>query len=287
MMAKPKITVITPSYNQAEFLERTILSVINQNYENCEFLIYDGGSTDESVQIILKYEGHIAYWESEKDRGQSHAINKGLSRATGDLVGWLNSDDTLLSGSLESLAKEFVATGGKKVLYGDFIYIDEEDEFVRRRHVTRRVRREMLFFHDFLGQPAVYVPLSMIREVGGVDEQLWYGMDWDLFLRLSEKADFHHVGEVLATYRLHPAAKSSQEGKERYAADIQRIRAKNRIPGTSASLTSKTFHLLMRFLSYVDRLWCVIRDNPMDYLRMYNKMSARGFLRGLIWRIRN
>ena len=115
----PKISIVTPSYNQAEFLERTILSVLNQDYPNLEYIIIDGGSTDGSVEIIKKYEKYLAYWVSEKDKGQSDAINKGFQKSTGDILAWLNSDDTYLSGTLFKVVKAFQENPNADLIFGN------------------------------------------------------------------------------------------------------------------------------------------------------------------------
>jgi glycosyltransferase involved in cell wall biosynthesis len=109
MTTYPKISIVTPSFNQGRFIEKTILSVIEQDYPNLEYIIIDGGSTDESVEVIKKYDQHLAYWVSEPDRGQSHAINKGFERATGEIFGWLNSDDWYHPGALKAVAEAFAA----------------------------------------------------------------------------------------------------------------------------------------------------------------------------------
>jgi len=127
----PKISIVTPSYNQAEFLERTILSVLNQNYPNLEYIIIDGGSTDGSVEIIKKYEKYLSYWVSEKDRGQAHALNKGFEKATGDLVGWQNSDDIYLPGAFRKVAEVYRNNPNYDVYFGNIYFIDEEDNIIR------------------------------------------------------------------------------------------------------------------------------------------------------------
>src|SRR5688500_13464995 len=124
-MRLPKISVITSSYNQGKFIEETILSVIGQGYENLEYLVIDGGSTDESVDIIRKYEKQIHYWVSEKDRGQSEAINKGITRSTGEIFTWINSDDLLLPGALHKAAEQFAKVPGQTgVIYGGTVLFE-------------------------------------------------------------------------------------------------------------------------------------------------------------------
>jgi glycosyltransferase involved in cell wall biosynthesis len=127
----PKISIITPSFNQVEFLERTIRSVIDQDYPNIEYIVIDGGSTDGSVDLIKKYEHRLAYWVSEMDRGQAHAINKGLERATGDWVAWQNSDDTYYPGAFSQLIKAAQDNCNAKLIIGNMNLIDRDDVFLR------------------------------------------------------------------------------------------------------------------------------------------------------------
>ena len=132
----PKISIITPSYNQGEFLERTILSVIEQNYPNLEYIIIDGGSTDGSVDIIQKYADKLAYWISEKDNGQTHAINKGFKKATGEIVAWLNSDDELCEGALMAVASVFMEHDEADFVFGNQYSIDSNGKIkIGRAHV--------------------------------------------------------------------------------------------------------------------------------------------------------
>ena len=126
----PKISIVTPSYNQAQFLERTILSVLNQNYPNLEYIIIDGSSTDESIDIIKRYEKYLNYWVSEKDRGQSHALNKGFYKARGDICGWLNADDLFLPDVFVKVIFAFKLSPNKKIVFGDYLNIDKNDNIL-------------------------------------------------------------------------------------------------------------------------------------------------------------
>ena len=137
-MNLPKISIITPSFNQAHFLERTMLSVLSQNYPNLEYIIIDGGSTDGSVEIIKKYEDRLAHWVSEKDRGQSHALNKGFARATGDIIGWLNSDDLYCNDALMRVAKACLACPEDEAWYGGIYIADSEDRILNALCTMRK-----------------------------------------------------------------------------------------------------------------------------------------------------
>ena len=138
-MKEPKISIITPSYNQSNFLEETILSVINQNYKNIEYIIIDGQSTDNSVKIIKKYEKHLTFWVSEKDDGQSDAIHKGFRKATGDILCWLNSDDFFVQGALNNVARHFEKNSKSDILIGDGMYANKKGEIIKYyRYITPR-----------------------------------------------------------------------------------------------------------------------------------------------------
>ena len=132
-----KISIVTPSYNQSQFLERTILSVLNQNYPNLEYLIIDGGSTDGSVEIIRKYEKYLAYWVSEKDNGQADAINRGFQKSTGKILAWLNSDDIYLPGTLLKVSETFNKNPEVDLIFSNIFFIDEYDNRINELRFTK------------------------------------------------------------------------------------------------------------------------------------------------------
>src|SRR6266498_4541205 len=141
----PRISIVTPSFNQGQYLEKTILSVLEQNYPDVEYIIIDGGSTDSSVEIIEKYEKYLAYWVSEPDHGQAHAINKGLQRATGDLLAWLNSDDFYMPGALHHFAKEAIARPEDSVFVGIGHFVNEQGEVLYRMEPKSKITVETLY----------------------------------------------------------------------------------------------------------------------------------------------
>ncbi|MCS7017558.1 MAG: glycosyltransferase family 2 protein [Cytophagales bacterium] len=203
----PRITVITPSFQQATFLEQTIRSVVAQRYPNLEFFVIDGGSTDGSVDIIRHYEHHITHWISEKDKGQSDAINKGLLWATGDIISWLNSDDVLLPGALQTVADLFEkhphawVIHGKTQLFGKGITSKEKGAPVPCA--------EALYLGKLpFPQPSAFFRKDALQAVGHLDLSLHYGMDYDLFLRMFlQNGCFVATQAVLSGYRLHQQAK--------------------------------------------------------------------------------
>jgi len=211
-MALPRITIITPSYNQAVFLEETIVSVLDQGYPNLEYIIIDGGSSDHSVSIIERFSNKIDYWISEKDEGQSHAINKGLLRTTGDLVTWINSDDQLMPGILHELASFYQTldenTGlihGGVEIFGDGIksYVD----FGFSDLSLERYLAGMAF-----SQPGSFFTRNAIKKLNGLNEHLRYGMDYEFFSRIALNFKVQSWDKIVARYRIHDASKTVAEG---------------------------------------------------------------------------
>lgn len=206
----PKISVITPSFNQGQFLERTILSVLNQNYPNLEHIIIDGGSTDNSVDIIKKYERSLTYWVSEKDRGQSHAFNKGLRIAKGEIIGWINSDDLYLNQCLFQTAEYFDKHPSVDIVFSDYYYINENDNILRRRKEIPFNYAVYLWSGDcYHANCAGFFRHRVFDTVGGLDESLNYGMDYELYLRASSaNLRIGHKRAYWGAYRLHGQSKS-------------------------------------------------------------------------------
>lgn len=209
----PKISIVTPSFNQAEFIEETILSVINQGYPNLEYIIIDGGSTDGSVEIIRKYEKHLAYWVSEPDRGQAHAINKGISKITGDIFGWINSDDLLLPGSLKKIAEAYTSHKNR-ILLGDIIHHFHEIN----KQIT--IRQKNVTFSNLINpfkkkviwqQPSTFIPKIIVDSDLLLDESLRYTFDYDWVIRLLQKSTTIYLNETLAVFRVHKKSKTVNE----------------------------------------------------------------------------
>jgi len=207
----PKISIITPSYNQAQFLEDTIQSVVTQDYPNFEYIIIDGGSTDDSVDIIRKYEKYLAYWVSEPDHGQTHAINKGIKRSGGDIIAYINSDDMYLPGAFEAISKQFLEKSEIDIVYGDHLIVDKNGKIIKKK-------RELGFDHTMccmigfgliVTQPTAFMRRSIFNNVGIFDELYHYNMDSDFWFRCANNgAHFKHIPSYLVKFRWHDNAKS-------------------------------------------------------------------------------
>jgi len=208
----PKITIVTPSYNQGEFIEETIRSVLLQGYPNLEYIIMDGGSTDETVNIIKKYETWIDYWVSEPDGGQTHAINKGFQRASGEIVAWLNSDDYYLPETLKKVAMCFLEHPESLIL-GDVVEfsIDEELGVKKMHHVDFQSMLRPMDGTWMWHQPGTFVPAYIQKKIGLLDESLHYAFDKDWIFRLMELAPVHYLGVELVRFRIHKAAKTTSK----------------------------------------------------------------------------
>jgi len=180
----PKVSIVTPSYNQAQFLEETIKSVLQQDYPNIEYIIIDGLSVDRSVDIIRKYEDQLAYWVSEQDRGQCHAINKGFARAQGVIIAWLNSDDLYRPGAIRAVVKSFSDHPDAVAVIGGCVLVDAERKgFSYKKPVDLNPQR-LLCGGGIPGQPAVFFRRELSEKVGGLREDLHYVLDWEYWLRV-------------------------------------------------------------------------------------------------------
>ena len=178
----PKITVVTPSYNQGQFIEETIRSILLQGYPKLEYFIMDGGSNDNTVEIIKKYEQWIDFWVSEKDRGQTHAINKGWERATGDVITWLNSDDYYPPNALEPVGEAYAADPELALVFGDSLVVDEGSQYMKRRDMSQ-FNKEAILLGFSMAQPSVFTHRRTVLETGLLNEDLYYVMDFEYFLR--------------------------------------------------------------------------------------------------------
>lgn len=209
-----KISVIIPSFNQAGFLKETLDSVLEQPYANREVLVVDGGSTDGSAAIIERYADRLTWWVSEKDRGQSHAINKGLERATGDIVCWLNSDDLHGQDTLETVARFFRDNPGKGALQGAVLnlYPKNRDLRIAPEEVSEEDLVRRVPFH----QPGVFWRRELLDRTGLLDESLHFCMDYDLWMRLYFNTDFGYTNQVLAKFRVHGESKTHGNPKAMY-----------------------------------------------------------------------
>lgn len=207
----PKISIVTPSFNQGNFLEKTILSVLEQDYPNLEYIIIDGGSTDNSVEIIKKYEQHLTYWVSEPDRGQSHAINKGFERATGEIFGWLNSDDWYHSGALKAVAEAFAANPDAGAVVGAGDYIDEEGRMQLDCTAPDEVNLGTIcsWFDKYFWQPSCFFSRKCWKKCGPLDETLDFAMDVYLWIRIAKVQKFITIRNLLSTSLKHSGAKTT------------------------------------------------------------------------------
>jgi glycosyltransferase involved in cell wall biosynthesis len=202
----PLVTVVTPSFNQARFIRQTIESVLTQHYPRIEYLVMDGGSTDETMAILESYGDRLA-WVSEPDRGQTDAINKGWHRARGTIVAYLNSDDTYLPGAVEKAVAGLRAHPEAGAVYGEGYHVDEAGRVIDR-YPTEPFDMGRLAETCFICQPTVFLRRDVVERLGYLDGSLRYCMDYDLWIRLARISRFAYLPEYLATTRLHADAKT-------------------------------------------------------------------------------
>ncbi len=294
---QPKITLVTPSLNQGQFIERAIQSVLTQNYPCLEYTVIDGGSTDGTLEILQRYTGRLT-WLSEADQGQAHAINKGFEMATGDIVGWLNADDELAPGALAAVADFFSRYPEARLVYGEALTIDERGRsYGRRGNVKPTNFAELAAEGDFIVQPAAFWRANLLAEVGYLDESLHYCLDYEYWLRVAQKYPLHYLPVMLAKERIHAGAKSSYLNWQRLG-ELQQIAQRysgSTLPRNfqaeqAALYLVEAFHnrrpmrtrllrlpVLLRTVPYLLALW--LGPSAAVYLRLYHNQWHSRFYR--------
>ena len=237
----PRISIVTPSYNQGQFIEETIRSVLLQGYPNLEYIVIDGGSTDESLNVIRNYAHWLRYWVSEPDRGQSHAINKGLTHCTGDIFNWINSDDLLVPGALHAVAMAW-RKGPNVIVAGRVVNFDQDgaEDLISPNALSlenfanvRKARESAWSWH----QPGTFLPRAEVSRVGGVWEDLRFAMDHVLMIHLLERYDVVYIPGILARFRLHSGSKTLTFGSLEFHLEL--LRALRTMPRLQRYVTSK------------------------------------------------
>lgn len=266
----PKLTIVTPSFNQAEYLERTIISVLNQQYPNLEYFIIDGGSTDGTRAILETYADHLTGWVMEKDNGQTDAINKGFRRATGDYVAYQNSDDVFAPDALWRVAQAWQKSPDTDVFFGDMYIIDEQDVILEELRVPSfsagcQVHEGMQVFNQSL-----FIRRSLLAESGWLDESLRFVMDYEIVTRLGVKPGvrFQHVPGFWGGFRVQPDAKSSQ-----IAATVGVTEHKQVSERYQPQLASRLSGTFWRRYSKLRKLLWFLAHGQFSY--MYHRLTLR------------
>jgi glycosyltransferase involved in cell wall biosynthesis len=228
----PLISLVTCSFQQARYLGQALVSVLGQHYPALEYLVIDGGSTDGSVDIIRRHESRLAYWVSEPDRGQTDALIKGFSRARGEILGWLCSDDVLLPGALHTVARYFSAHPQVMAAYGDALWIDAEGRFLRAKREMAFNRFVFLHDHNYVPQPSMFWRRRLYEEVEGLDPAFDLAMDADLWERFSARTRIAHIPRYLSCMRFYPEQKTRSRRTQGHRED--RVIRARRLGGVAA-----------------------------------------------------
>lgn len=213
MSTLPLVSIITPSFNQAAFLEATLRSVLQQDYPNLEYLVVDGASEDGSLEIIHKYSSKLAWWVSEKDCGQAEAINKGLRRARGEIIAWLNSDDLYARGAILKAVRAFKEAGDCGVVFSNVFSINAQGELFNVMRYADWGLKDLMAF-NIIGQPGVFMRRALLEKVGYLEPNYHYLLDHQLWLRMAAAAPIRYVDNYFAAARFHPTAKNVAQASE-------------------------------------------------------------------------
>src|SRR5574341_263705 len=207
------VSIITPSFNQSAYLEQTMKSVLGQDYPAIEYIVVDGGSTDGSVDIIKRYSSRLAFWTSERDRGQADAINKGVVHASGDILAWLNSDDYYLPGIISAVVKTFEQNSDTVMVYGNMLAVDEMGRTINALKYRQLSLEDLLCF-QIIGQPAVFFRRAAFERAGGLDTTFHFMLDHQLWIKIAAQGKSLHVPQLWAAARYHAGAKNRLQAVE-------------------------------------------------------------------------
>lgn len=209
MAAPPLVSIITPSFNQARYIEATIQSVLGQDCPRVEYIIIDGGSTDGTVDVIKKYENKLAFWVSEKDKGQTDAINKGFARATGDILAWINSDDTYAPGAISAAVSYLQKHSDVGMVYADCNFINEDGRVIGKFGSAQTDYRLLRQGYVHIPQQTMFFRADLWKQVGPLDPSFYFAMDYDLWTRIAARSQMKYLpGQVWANFRLHTSGKT-------------------------------------------------------------------------------
>jgi glycosyltransferase involved in cell wall biosynthesis len=253
----PLISIVTPSFNQADYLERTIRSVLLQGYPYLEYFVYDGGSTDGSVELIKKYDPWIDYWVSEKDNGQSDAINRGWSRASGDIIAWINSDDQYTPGTFQAVVKTFMNNPYAGLVYGDAQIIDDQGNNLGIRKSSSDADKKILLFGQKIIQPTSFIRADIAKRVGPLDASLYAKFDYDFFIRVTRVAPSVYLPRKQAIITLHSDRKSNQSLEKNWHELFSVLKRHNKFWFISP--------LMAYYLRY--KLWDLLPSSIQAYIR--------------------
>lgn len=207
------VSIVTPSYNQAPFLEQTMQSVLEQDYPHIEYIVVDGGSTDNSAEIIKQYADRLAYWISERDSGQAEAINKGFARANGEILAWLNSDDYYMRNTVSVAVRCFEQNPDVVMVYGDMLAVDGDGQTINVLKYKQLSLEDLLCF-QIVGQPSVFFRRSALEKTGWLEPSFHFMLDHHLWIRLAQEGRILHVPQVWSAARYHPGAKNRAKAAE-------------------------------------------------------------------------
>ena len=203
-----KVSIITPSFNQGQFLEASIRSVLEQDYPNLEYIVVDGGSKDDSIEIIKKYQDRLAWWVSEKDKGHADALNKGFARASGDILAWLNSDDIYFPNAVSEAVSVLTQNPKVGMVYGDADLIDDSGATVGQFASKQTGYRQMLRGSVHIPQATTFFRAALWRQVGPLDLSLFFSFDYDLWVKFARESEILYVPQKWARFRIHGAGKT-------------------------------------------------------------------------------